>query len=515
MRTSPQRRLVQHVVVNQRSGVDHLRHLRQLAVLGRQLAVSRRVRATKSFEVHCPRLSPVACAVARATRKHSTGRSFLPPPPLEPKICCAAACSVGWRAPTIASRLAFSTARSSFTGATMASNDSCSAAGDGRRSGGGASAGSGRGAGRTSPATAAGAAVRLPRPPSDAERSAPGRRRRRGGGACGCGDVQGAVGAEPVPRRAHPAGPGSWPVHNIDAAARRRYTAARWSVVRRNCAQTVPLKTSDSFDFDARRLTSRARESLLLLVAVAETLVSRVSSIMAPKRKPAAAAAPAAAPAAKPAAKPRGKAAKAAEEAPVADVEEAEEKDKAPAKKAKKAAAPAAKKAPAAAKKAPAKGKGKAAAVEPEAAVEAPVAAVAAAKEEAAPAAAKKTPAKATPKGAKAKAAAAAAAAPEEAAKTDASAADAADAAVADAAEAPAAAGVADAAGAPKKVVHVEASKECDVFRRLGHALLKDHLGDGFDVVVNGDKKARTLAALALFLYIFTRFSSRARAPSW
>jgi hypothetical protein len=70
----------------------------------------------------------MACAVARATRKHSTGRSFLPP---APKICSAAAMSMGWREPTMLIKFAFICVMSSRTGAVMASMLASSCTSDG------------------------------------------------------------------------------------------------------------------------------------------------------------------------------------------------------------------------------------------------------------------------------------------------------------------------------------------------------------------------------------------------
>mmetsp|Transcript_28502 Transcript_28502/g.72513 ORF Transcript_28502/g.72513 Transcript_28502/m.72513 type:complete len:202 (+) Transcript_28502:1374-1979(+) len=56
-------------------------------------------------------------AVALATRNTMTGRSFFPP---APKICSAAAMSIGWRLPTTFFRLVFISSKSSFAGATAA-----------------------------------------------------------------------------------------------------------------------------------------------------------------------------------------------------------------------------------------------------------------------------------------------------------------------------------------------------------------------------------------------------------
>jgi hypothetical protein len=61
--------------------------------------------------------------VARATRKHSTGRSFLPP---APNICSAAAISIGLRLPTMDSKFLDRPAMSSATGAVMAARDAVS-----------------------------------------------------------------------------------------------------------------------------------------------------------------------------------------------------------------------------------------------------------------------------------------------------------------------------------------------------------------------------------------------------
>ena len=55
--------------------------------------------------------------MARATRKHNTGRSFLPP---APNICSAAAISIGDLLPTMDSKFLDRPAMSSATGAVMA-----------------------------------------------------------------------------------------------------------------------------------------------------------------------------------------------------------------------------------------------------------------------------------------------------------------------------------------------------------------------------------------------------------
>ena len=58
-------------------------------------------------------LTPMPLQVARATKNTSIGRNFFPP---APKICCAAAMSMGWRSPTTLSRFSTSWSMSSATG---------------------------------------------------------------------------------------------------------------------------------------------------------------------------------------------------------------------------------------------------------------------------------------------------------------------------------------------------------------------------------------------------------------
>ena len=65
-------------------------------------------------------LNPSSSAVALATRKTIAGRSLFPP---APKICSAAACSIGCLSPTMPRRLAFICSMSDATGARIAAEE--------------------------------------------------------------------------------------------------------------------------------------------------------------------------------------------------------------------------------------------------------------------------------------------------------------------------------------------------------------------------------------------------------
>ena len=65
-------------------------------------------------------LSPSSSAVALATRKTIAGLSLFPP---APKICSAAACSIGCLSPTMPRRLAFICSMSAATGRRIAAEE--------------------------------------------------------------------------------------------------------------------------------------------------------------------------------------------------------------------------------------------------------------------------------------------------------------------------------------------------------------------------------------------------------
>ena len=94
-------------------------------------------------------------AVARATRNTRAGRRRLPP---APKICSAAATSIGWRSPTTARRLAFIASMSSVTGARMAAESTTPMGACAVGGGGGAGACGTAASGRASAAAGAASA---------------------------------------------------------------------------------------------------------------------------------------------------------------------------------------------------------------------------------------------------------------------------------------------------------------------------------------------------------------------
>lgn len=75
---------------------------------------------TKLKNVSHPHLSPISSAVALATRNTIAGLSLFPP---APKICSAAAWSMGCLSPTMPRRLAFICSMSAATGARMVAED--------------------------------------------------------------------------------------------------------------------------------------------------------------------------------------------------------------------------------------------------------------------------------------------------------------------------------------------------------------------------------------------------------
>jgi hypothetical protein len=129
--TSPNIALVKHVIVHKTGCVDHLRDLCKPAVLLREVPASSTTDHVRSVPVArmawttrvlwCDANGThgrfMRLAVALATRKTITGRSFLPP---APKICSAAAMSIGWRLPTTFFKLVFINSISCLTGATAA-----------------------------------------------------------------------------------------------------------------------------------------------------------------------------------------------------------------------------------------------------------------------------------------------------------------------------------------------------------------------------------------------------------
>lgn len=125
--TAPNVAFVQDIVVHQARCMNHLCNLCEPSVPLVDIP------ATTVFRVQCEAASLphqaacyvatrllaypmlIAWAVARETRKTSMGRSFLPP---APKICSAAASSMGCLLPTTFLRLVFIWSMSALTGAT-------------------------------------------------------------------------------------------------------------------------------------------------------------------------------------------------------------------------------------------------------------------------------------------------------------------------------------------------------------------------------------------------------------
>ena len=86
----------------------------EVARVGRKNALDR------NKENQIAHLSPSSSAVALATRNTIAGLSLLPP---APKICSAAACSIGCRSPTMPRRLAFICSMSAETGRRIAAEE--------------------------------------------------------------------------------------------------------------------------------------------------------------------------------------------------------------------------------------------------------------------------------------------------------------------------------------------------------------------------------------------------------